>query len=154
MDWVCRSMAWVRRSIACRARLAALLLAVALLPFSGARSAEDLGRLFLTPQQRQELERRRVTNAPAAAAAAVTLESLITINGQVSRAGGQNTTWVNGQPQTDLPAQRDPATVSLSPGEGEAAISLRVGQTLDRGKGEVLDGLNGGEVKAAARRAR
>lgn len=126
-----------------------LLVIMSLLPASRAFGADELGRLFLTPQQRLDLERRRASNVPAvAAAAAVTTESLITINGHVRRSGGNSTTWINGQAQNDLPKTADPATVSLSPGEGEASISLRVGQTLDKGKGEVRDGLNGGDVKA------
>ena len=139
-----------------RSRPLALLLAVAtLLPAGFAQGAEDLGRLFLTPQQRQDLDRRRASNVPAvAAAASVTTESLITINGQVRRSGGNTTTWINGQAQNDLHKSGDPATVSLSPGEGEPTISLRVGQTLDKGKGEVRDGLNGGEVKAPPRRGK
>ena len=133
-----------------------LLATMALLAAIPALGAEDLGRLFLTPQQRADLERRRASNVPAVAAvaAAVTTESLITVNGHVRRSGGNTTTWINGQAQNDMPKTADPATVSLSAGEGEASISLRVGQTLDKGKGEVRDGLNGGEVKAPPRRSR
>ncbi len=134
--------------------VAALLVTAALIPATSALAAEELGRLFLTPQQRQDLERRRASNVPAVAAQAAVVESLITINGHVRRTGGNTTTWINGQPQLDLPKTGDPATVSLSQGEGDATITLRVGQTLDKGKGEVRDGLNGGEVKAPARRGR
>ena len=131
------------------------LATTALLAATPALGAEELNRLFLTPQQRADLERRRASNVPAVAAAvAVTVETLITVNGHVRRSGGSTTTWINGQAQTDLPKTADPATVSLSPAEGEASISLRVGQTLDKGKGEVRDGLNGGEVKAPPRRTR
>ena len=131
------------------------LATTALLAATPALGAEELNRLFLTPQQRADLERRRASNVPAVAAAvAVTVETLITVNGHVRRSGGNTTTWINDQAQNDMPRTTDPATVSLSPVEGEASISLRVGQTLDKGKGEVRDGLNGGEVKAPPRRQR
>ena len=116
------------RSGLCAAALAALVLAAGISVSRPAAGAEELGRLFLTPQQRQELERRRATNTQAAAAA-VTSENLITINGRVSRSSGKSTTWINGQPQDDMPQGRDPTTVKLSPGENEPDISLRVGQT-------------------------
>lgn len=145
----------VSRTGLCAAALLALMLAAGASVSRPAQSAEDLGRLFLTPQQRQELERRRATNTQTqAAAATVTSESLITINGHVSRSSGKSTTWINGQVQVDMPRGRDPATVTLSPGENEPEITLRVGQTLDKGKGEVRDGLNGGEVKASPRRGK
>lgn len=135
----------------------ALALAV-LLPSPQASAAEDagLGRLFLTPQQRQDLERRRATNVNVVQTptATVTAESLITINGRVTRSGGKSTTWINGQAQNDMPAGRDPAVVSLPPGEGEKPITLRIGQTLDKGKGEILDGLNGGEARSSPRRGK
>lgn len=135
----------------------ALVLALAgLLPSQQASAAEDaeLGRLFLTPQQRQDLERRRATNVVQTPTATVTAENLITINGRVTRSGGKGTTWINGQAQNDMPAGKDSSAVSLSPGEGEQAITLRIGQTLDKGKGEILDGLNGGEVRTSPRRGK
>jgi hypothetical protein len=101
--------------------------------------ADDLGRLFFTPQERQELDRRRANNivdreAPAA-------ESLVTVNGQVTRSGGKTTTWVNGVPHDDTYRSRDPARV------GVQGRSVKVGETLDRSRGAVTDPLQGGEIR-------
>ena len=118
----------------------------------GACAAEDLGRLFFTPQQRQELDRRRASNAQEAL---VSRDSTLTLNGFISRSGGRTTTWLNGVPQEDSHRSADPAQVKIQPGEGEPEITLKVGQTLDRARGETRDGLAGGSIKvqAAKRRA-
>ena len=65
--------------------VAALVLAAAVAPAAGA----DLGRLFFTPQQRDELDRRRATNAVETV---VEVERLVTVNGRVSRSSGKTTT--------------------------------------------------------------
>src|SRR6195256_4253384 len=57
---------------------------------------ENLGRLFFTEQQRQDLDRRRQANIRETA---VVVESSVTVNGQVSRSSGRSTTWLNGVPQ-------------------------------------------------------
>jgi len=60
-------------------------------------AVDNLGRLFLTPQQREDLDRRRQANIQEAA---VVVQSLVTVNGQVSRSSGKTTVWVNGVPET------------------------------------------------------
>lgn len=113
-------------------------------PGSQAAPAE-LGRLFLTPTQRQELDRRRLLNIQEAT---VSGQDLISITGQISRSSGRSTTWINGVPQDDAYRDpRDPARVTLPGGEGESGVDLRVGQTIDRSRGVVTDGLAGGEVQ-------
>ncbi len=106
-------------------------------------AAENLGRLFFTPQQRQDLDRRRQANIQDSAASA---ESLITVNGQVSRSSGKTTTWINGVPQENARKPRDPAQVTLPGGEGEAPVSLKIGQTLDKVRGEIRDELGEGSI--------
>jgi hypothetical protein len=123
---------------AARALLAAGLVAGAnLLPATPA-AADDLGRLFFTPQQRQELDRRRASNIQDKEAV---IESSVTVNGQVARSSGKTTTWINGVPQYDTRSGGDPARVRLDDG------TLKIGQTLDRARGEVKDGLQGGTVR-------
>jgi len=61
-----------------------------------AAAQENLGRLFFTEQQRQDLDRRRQANIQETA---VVVESTVTVNGQVSRSSGRSTTWINGVPQ-------------------------------------------------------
>lgn len=121
-----------------RAALAAALVAGASLAPARPAAADDLGRLFFTPQQRQELDRRRASNVQEKE---VVIESAVTVSGQVSRSSGKTTTWVNGVPQYDTYSGRDPARVHLPDG------TLKIGQTLDRARGEVKDGLEGGTVK-------
>ena len=124
-----------------RALLAALALAsaAAATPAIGA----DLGRLFFTPQQRQDMDRRRLTNAQESV---VVVESVLTVDGHVSRSGGPATTWINGVPQEDSRPGRDPSRVTIQPTESEPQVSVKVGQTLDRVRGEVREGFGSGEV--------
>jgi hypothetical protein len=121
-----------------RALCAAALVAGATLVTSPPASADELGRLFYTPQQRQDLDRRRASNVQEKE---VVIESSVIVNGHVARSSGKTTTWVNGVPQYDTYSGRDPARVQLQDG------TLKIGQTLDRSRGEVKDGLQGGTVR-------
>jgi hypothetical protein len=107
-------------------------------PGPAAAADDELGRLFYTPQQRQELDRRRASNVQEKE---VVVESSVTVSGHVARSSGKTTTWVNGVPQYDTYSGRDPSRVQLQDG------SLKIGQTLDRARGEVKDGLEGGTVR-------
>lgn len=128
--------------------IVAALLACAAAPAAGA----ELGRLFFTQQQRQDLDRRRQANIQETA---VTADSFVTVNGQVSRSNGKNTVWINGVPQENTRKPADPARVTVPGGEGESSINLKVGQTFDRVRGEVKDLTEGGSVVAPpARRDR
>jgi len=123
--------------------LAVILLGCILAMPAPARSAE-LGRLFFSPQQRQDLDRRRATNAQAAV---VTADDLVTVNGHVSRStGGKTTTWINGAPQDDLHRANNAGRVTIKQGDESPTITLKVGETMDRIKGETRDKLDGGTV--------
>lgn len=130
-----------KRMITTRSRTAARILgimaAISLLG-STSVSAQELGRLFFTPQQRAELDRLRQSNATEMQ---TVVESAVTVNGQVTRSSGKTTTWINGVPQDDTHGSREPGRVRLDTG------ALKVGQTLDRVRGEVQDGLKGGEIR-------
>ena len=119
-----------------------LLMAAVGVPVPAAAD-ESLGRLFFTPQQRQDLDRRRQANAQETATSA---NSLVTVNGQVSRSLGKTTVWINGVPQENTRKPRDPARVTLPGGEGEPTVSLKVGQTLDKVRGEVKDPVEGATI--------
>ena len=97
---------------------------------------ENLGRLFFTEQQRQDLDRRRQANIRETA---VVVESSVTVNGQVSRSSGRSTTWINGVPQDNARRPLDPARVTLPGGEGAPSVNLKIGQTLDKVRGEIRD---------------
>lgn len=107
-------------------------------------SRTTLGRLFHTPQQRQELDRRRELNIQEVIV--VNEGGTVTLNGQVTRSSGKTTTWVNDAPQHDTYRPRDPSTVPVAPSQGESRVPLKVGQSLDRARGTVSDNLDGGSV--------
>ena len=120
-----------------------LALTGALLGAIPSASAQDLGRIFFTPQQRQDLDRRRNLNVTEETA--VVVESLVTVNGHVVRSSGKTTTWINGVPQYDTYRGRTPDRVGVE--SSNSAVGVKVGETLDRSKGEVRDTLQGGEIK-------
>jgi len=127
-----------------RSLVTPLLVAVLFGPASEPAGAyENLGRLFFSAQQRQDLDRRRQANIQDSA---VSAESLVTVNGQVSRSSGRTTTWINGVPQENARKPRDPARVTLPGGEREAPVSLKIGQTLDKVRGEIRDELGEGSI--------
>jgi hypothetical protein len=104
---------------------------------------ERLGRLFFTEQQRQDLDRRRQANIQEAA---TVVESFVTVNGQVSRSSGRSTTWLNGVPQDTARRPLDPARVTVPGGDGAPSVNLKIGQTLDKIRGEVRDPVGGGRI--------
>jgi hypothetical protein len=116
-------------------------LAAALLAAAPAVPAQDVGRLFFTPQQRQDLDRRRDLNIVDSPGVVV---PSVTVNGHVTRSSGKTTTWINGVPQDDTYRGRAPDRVAVP---GAAVQGVKVGQTLDHGKSEVRDPLQGGQIK-------
>ena len=125
--------------------LISLALMLLCLAAPAAAAAEELGRLFLTPQQRQDLDRRRATNRAEEEAPQIT-EGPLTLEGQVQRSSGRSTTWINGVPQDDSHASRDPARLTVVPNAGEPGVSLKIGQIYERTGGAVRDNLQGGEI--------
>jgi len=123
--------------------LGAALLATAV---DSAMAVDNLGRLFFSPQQRQDLDRRRQANIQEST---VTVNSFVTVNGQVSRSNGKNTVWINGVPQETSRKPADPSRVTVQGGEGEPSINLKVGETLDRVRGQVKDPGRGDETVVA-----
>ena len=113
-----------------------------------AAAQEILGRLFFTAQQRQDLDRRRQANIREAA---VVVESSVTVNGQVSRSSGRSTTWINGVPRESARKPPDPARVTLPGGEGAPSVSLKIGQTLDKVRGEIRDPAVDGRIATPPR---
>ena len=104
---------------------------------------QNLGRLFFTEQERQDLDRRRQANIQESA---VVVESTVTVNGQVSRSSGRSTTWINGVPQESARKPLDPARVTLPGGEGAPSVTLKIGQTLDKVRGEIRDPAASGRI--------
>ena len=130
---------------------------------SAQAQAQELGRLFFTPEQRSALDARRKARVPDKPAATPATESPITrINGAVQRGGGKSTVWVNGEMIPEdaradgarvAPRSPNPGRVSIPSGEGSQRHDLRVGESLDRSSGEVRDVIGEGEIKVGPRRA-
>jgi hypothetical protein len=125
-------------------------------------AAQELGRLFFTPEQRTALDARRKARVPDKPAAVPQVESPVTrVNGVVQRAGGRSTVWVNNEPIPEGPqaeAQGAPrpagdGRVNIPLGEGGRGIQMRVGESLNRGSGEVSDVVAKDGVKVAPPRA-
>ncbi|MFN2645022.1 MAG: hypothetical protein ABR570_08530 [Burkholderiales bacterium] len=133
-------------------RLAAAAL-VALV--SAAAQADELGRLFFTPEQRANLDLRRKARMPDKPAAPSVAAPVTRVDGYVKRSAGPSTVWINGEslgeaapeaPRIDTTQARGGA-VSLSVGDGGGRVRLRPGEALDRSNGEVRDVVGDGEIQ-------
>ena len=90
--------------------------------------AQDLGRLFSTPQERDRLDALRRSGEPASPEAPVS--SRLTVNGLVMRELGPDSVWINGERVSRSGRTREGIRV-----RGEAGARVRV--TLPRGAGTV-----------------
>jgi hypothetical protein len=142
-----------------RALLLSLGLALAFTARLGV--AQEVGRLFFTPEQRAALDARRKARVPdKPAAAAVAASPTTRVDGYVRRSQGPSTVFMNGESVTtggaaDSPQivrDRGEARVSVPIGETGSGFALRPGEILDRGSGEIRDVLGEGEVKVGPRR--
>jgi hypothetical protein len=117
--------------------------------FSETCIAQELGRLFFTPDQRSAMDARRKARVPDRPTSAVVASPTVRLDGYVKRPGGKSTVWVNGEPADDF--TRPPAGGSdsrVSVGVGDAGrINLNPGEVLDRGNGEVRDVIGEGEIR-------
>ena len=131
-----------------------LLLAALALPLAPAQ-AQELGRLFFTPDQRAALDARRKARVPDKPAAAAVASPTTRLDGYVRRSDGPSTVWVNGEGllETSPEAPRIGATrsddgrVSVGVGDSGARVGLRPGEILDRSTGEVRDMIGEGEIR-------
>lgn len=118
-----------------------------LLPSSGT-AEQAMGRLFLTPEQRSEMDaaRRQVRNisfnlereeraAPPAH---------LVLNGVVTRSDGKTTLWINDKIQGGeqmglaVPGRgKAMGMVSVTPPDARRPVLLKVGQSMDLGSGRV-----------------
>jgi len=152
----------MRRRATCSAGIALVAAAIAAAGATGVQ-AQELGRLFFTPEQRAALDARRKARVPDKPAATPVTESPVTrINGAVQRGGGRSTVWVNGEmipesAQGDgarvAPRSLNPDRVAVPLGDNAPPRDLRVGESLDRGSGEVRDLIGEGEIRIGPRRA-
>jgi hypothetical protein len=127
------------------------LLLLALTLASAAAQAEELGRLFFTPEQRAALDARRRARIPDSPGSIVATP-VTRVDGFVKRSAGPSTIWINGEWTTEsapeAPRIAEPApAVSVSVGEAGGRVRLKPGETLDRGNGEVRDLIGDGEIR-------
>jgi hypothetical protein len=116
-------------------------------------AAQELGRLFFTPEQRDALDARRrarVPDRPAAPVASPTTR----LDGYVQRSGGPSTVFINGEPVPEgsseaprIDSGRGDGRIPITVGEGRARFPLKPGEVLDRGTGEVRDVIGEGRLQ-------
>lgn len=131
-------------------RALCLALAAALLAGSGACGAQELGRLFFTPEQRAALDARRRARVPDKPAAAAVASPTMRLDGYVKRSSGRSTVWVNREALDEASPESPriaPGSVTLGVGESRSRVRLKPGETLDRGNGEVTDVIGDGEIR-------
>lgn len=129
-----------------------LVVTVLLACASTAIAEDSLGRLFFTPERRQQLDHQRELNVqdeePVSAAPA------FTINGLVTRSSGKQTVWLDDKPFHDhdtdeVIVRKDrhrPGQVTLSL-PGDRRSEAPVGATVNRATGESSDVLGDGIVR-------
>ena len=129
------------------------LLFLAVVAMAGAAQAQELGRLFFTPEQRASLDARRRARLPEKPAAAAA-SPVTRLDGFVKRSGGPSTVWVDGEA---LPAsgpddarileRREAPSVAMPVGEGRGRVILKPGQSFDRESGQMHDAIGDGEIQ-------
>ena len=118
-------------------RAIAFLVGGALLSSVHPCRAQDLGRLFFTPEERAALDARRKARVPDRPSTPVVASPTTRLDGYVKRSSGASTVWINGA-STQESAPGNDGRVTL-PGAGGPRIPLKPGEVLDRGSGEVRD---------------
>jgi hypothetical protein len=91
-----------------------------------AAGAEELGRLFFTPEERAQLDYNYVREARSDDDARV-----LELNGIVQKRGGKRTAWINGVPQAvGRSDEKSPESVPVPlPGQNKS-VKLKVGQRV------------------------
>lgn len=133
-------------------RLAFTWLVLLAAPTGG--EAQELGRLFFTPEQRSALDARRKARVPDRPAVTTVVSPTTRLDGYVKRSGGRSTVFVNGEAMlegtADAPVvdpERRGGRVPVPTGEGSQRVELRPGEVLDRGTSQVKDVIGTGEIR-------
>jgi hypothetical protein len=129
------------------ARLSCALLLATALPMPAA--AQELGRLFFTPEQRRALDRQREFNLVERGEIAE--EPALTIDGVVTRTSGRHTVWINGVAYDDedvpvTPGRANPGRIAVRLPDGPDA-EAGVGDTVNRNTGETAGLLGDGQIR-------
>jgi hypothetical protein len=141
-------------------RVVRLLALAALGATAGTAGAQaPLGRLFFTPEQREALDARRKARVPDKPAAAAVATPTLRLDGFVKRSDGRSTVWVNGESQSETSPEAPrigaaSGEVSVNVGDSPSRVTLKPGEVLDRGNGEVRDVIGEGEIRVRRSPAR
>ncbi len=119
--------------------------------FCARAQGPQLGRLFMTPEQRTQLDAQRYGPPPGTPAPAVAPPPPppppppVELNGMVERSSGRSTVWLNQTPQQEPHNQLDRArggtlTLRLSSGQ---VVRLKPGQRYDPASGSVSEAPEG-----------
>lgn len=89
-------------------------------------SASELGRLFYTPQERAQLETQQASGATVEGVK----RNFIIVNGVIQKQGGNRIVWLNGEAQTPVRSNNNPASIDVAvPGKSKH-VQVKVGQRL------------------------
>jgi hypothetical protein len=117
-------------------------------------TAPPLGRLFLTPEKRQALERQRQLSLQETESSD---SDTVQLDGIVQRSSGRHSVWINQRMQSDSEPglrphidRRNPGSAEFKPGNG-SSTRLRVGETLNRSTQEQHDVVPEGAVNVRKR---
>jgi len=103
------------------------LLTLSLFGALPAAQADELGRLFYTPQQRQQLEIQGISGGETDSGR----RNYIVVNGVVQKNGGNRTVWINGTAQSkERGNDQNPASVPVTVPGKPHPVQLKVGQRL------------------------
>jgi hypothetical protein len=89
-------------------------------------SAESLGRLFFTPEQRAQLEHSNLHSNDSGSSGRA-----LTVNGIVQKHGGKRTAWINGVPQqAGNSDERAPDSLPVAVPGLSKPVKVKVGQKV------------------------
>jgi hypothetical protein len=102
-----------------------------LFSFPPAAQAGELGRLFFTPQQRQQLEMHDTGSSSGNNDDNIGRRSSIVVNGVVQKNGGNRTVWINGEAQAaERGNDSTPVSIPVTVPGKKRPVQLKVGQRL------------------------
>lgn len=95
--------------------------------FTGMANAAELGRLFFTPQERDQLEIQGAVKSDAPVQ-----RDTLTVNGMIQKIGGKRIYWINGEQQDAVASpEKAPASVRVAvPGKPQP-VEVKVGQRVE-----------------------
>jgi len=121
-----------------------------ILSLAATAQAENMGRLFFTPEQRLVLDNARgqKVKIEVEAQSEEPAPEIVSLNGVVKRNDGHTTVWLNNRAVSDRTtaggvsihpqgAASDPVLFMIP--QADRAVSLRVGQNLDVTTGQVVE---------------